>query len=74
MGQENSRKDFAFIESKKRRTEEGLGSPQNMGQNKDVIMDLSDELEIEQQYNPEETNDPKNELRAGVHVDARPTL
>ncbi|KAL8121461.1 hypothetical protein AgCh_018260 [Apium graveolens] len=74
MGQENNKKDFAFIESIKRRIEDGLSSLQNMGRNKDVIMDLSDELEIEQQYNLEEINDPKNELRAGVHADARLTL
>lgn len=70
--QGNIRTDFAFIESKKRRIEEGLGS--SHGLNKDIIMDLSDEQEIEQQHNPTETSDPKNGLRAGVHVDARLAL
>lgn len=65
------RKDFAVIETKKRRTGDGLDSYNDMGLNKDVIMEVQDELGNEKQDNIVSNELSKNGLKAGIQRDAR---
>lgn len=71
--QESNKKEFAFIESKKRRTGHGLDSLNNMVLNNDVIMELRYDPN-EEQRNNKENNVSKNDLRASFPEDARLSL
>lgn len=68
-------KDTKMIESKKRRTDDGLGYDSNMGLNRDVLMGSEEEFMTEEQHeNVVETDNSKNGYVASTHGGARLAL